>query len=75
MSKSTVNEDDVLSITSHFFEAGEDAGIFWCRLCIANGTHKAKAYEAPRGRNYLMIISRLIKITNLNGWQRNQGVI
>ena len=54
MSKSTVNEDDVLSITSHFFEPGEDAGTFWCRLCITSGTYKAKAYEATRGRTNLM---------------------
>ena len=54
MSKSTINEDDLSSITSHFFEPGEDAGTFWCRLCIASGTHKGKAYEAPRGRTNLM---------------------
>ena len=54
MSKSTVNEDDLSSITSHFFEPGEDVGTFWCRLCIASGTHKGKAYEAPRGRTNLM---------------------
>ena len=53
MSKSTVNEDDLSSITSHF-EPGEDVGTFWCRLCIASGTHKGKAYEAPRGRTNLM---------------------
>ena len=69
MSKSAVNEDDLSSITSHFFEPGEDAGTFWYRLCITSGNHKGKAYEAPRGRTNFM------KITNLNGRQRNQGAI
>ena len=54
MAKLLLSEDDSVNITTNFFEIGAESGQYWCKICQANGNHKSKLFEAPKGRTNLM---------------------